>query len=110
VPSSVGRLLIILLADIKPFLDYLFRDVDLPVVKNPFLFPPDLCPAGCLSRALKYAIFVYLGVGLSIQPWRYLAITIDRDIKPGLLIKKFEPAEQRLHNEQAYHGNDVASR
>lgn len=98
-PALVGQIIIAYVCDVEPFLSFLQQRVGLTAYdSSPYLIGSKSDPGSTeeLSKALAQITMDHLGVEIIVQSWRYMAISLNRDV-----LFEGNPLDLDLNNESA---------
>ena len=105
-PAAVAQVLIAIIADVLPFLDFLRRQAQAPPLSSTYLWSNNGLPVTTesASKGLGNMTQHHLGVYLTIQPWRHIAKAIDRDLIRGFTGEDFDEIDDTVvHDFQSGH-------
>ena len=105
-PAAVSQVLIAIIADLIPFLNFLQDQAQAAPISTTYLWSINNVPVPTetASRVLSAITKEHLGVALSIQPWRHIAKAIDRDLIRGFTGEDFDEIDDTVvHDFQAGH-------
>ena len=105
-PAAVAQVIIAIVADLIPFLNFLQEQLQAAPVSSKYLWSYNGSPVttDAASKALGEMTNRHLGVRLTIQLWRHIAKAIDRDLIRGFTGDDFDEIDDTVvHDFQSGH-------